>query len=181
MAAKKRNLLSVLEAWEPNMDVGIAARTAALLDFTAARAPRELVAWALITKKIMGGPRVPNPDAKIVIDMMKRAGAIRLSLERDYKRGLVNIRSLGARATVDDDDYAETQLTSQARRFDSARRRLVQGRSLVDPREMKNKVMRSWVENLSPLFSAHNERLSKLLLPPGDKDKDKDDGGGNGE
>ena len=176
-----KNLLSILDEWEPDMDLGIAARTASLLDHAATRAPKAVIAWTLVTKKVIGGSRVPNPDAKIVLDMVGRANHVRMVLERDYKRGLVTVRKLGVRATVDDDDYAETQLTTQAKRLDSARRRLANGRALVDPRSMKNKSMRAWVENLSPLFSAHNDRLSKLLLPPGDKDEGSEGGGGGGE
>jgi hypothetical protein len=178
---KKHDLMTVLDQWVPDMDLGIVARAASFLDFAARKKPGSPVAWTLVTKRVLGGSRMPNPDTKIVIDMMKRASAIRGVLERDYKRGLENVSGLGVRATVDSDDYAQTQLVRQAKRHESSYRRLTQGRSLVDPKTMKNKRLRTWVEGLAPVFSSHNERLSKLLLPPAEADKTdkkKDDGEG---
>ena len=169
----KHDLMTVLDQWEPDMDTGIAARAASLLDFAARKRPGTPIAWPLLTKRVLGGARMPNADTKIVTDMMKRSSMIRIVLERDYKRGLENISGLGVRATTDSDDYAATQLTKRAQRHESSYRRLVEGRALVNPKEMKNRELRTWVEGLGPLFSSHSERMSKLLLPPAPDDKKK--------
>lgn len=172
MVQRNDLMLHVLDQWEPDMNQGLAARAAAFLDFAARKKPGTPIAWSLVTKRVLGGGRMPNPDSKIVIDMMRRSSMIRGVLERDYKRGLENVSGLGVRATVDSDDYAQTQLSKRARRHESSYKKLIEGRALVNTKEMKNKELRSWVEGLAPVLSSHTERLSKLLLPPGDDKKD---------
>lgn len=174
--ASKHDMMAVLDQWHPDLNQGIAARAASFLDFAAKKKPGTPISWAFVTKKVLGGSRMHNPDSKIVVDMMRRSSAIRIMLERDYKRGLENVSGLGVRATVDSDDYAQTQLSKRAKRHEASYQKLVDGRQLVDTKTMKNKKLRSWVENLAPVFSSHNERLNKLLLPPAEPEPK-----GNGE
>lgn len=175
MSPRKRDMMSILEEWIPDMEQGISSRAASLLDFAAKKLPGQPVPWTIVTKRVLGGARMPSPDSKNVIDMRHLASSIRVVLERNFHRGLENVAGLGVRATIDSDDYAQTQLVRRAKRHESSYRRLVEGRQLVDTKTMKNKGLKNWVEGLSPLFSAHTDRLSKLLLPPAEQDKKKKD------
>lgn len=173
MAKKNLDIMTVLAEFVPDMDLGIVARTAAFLDFAAKKLPGTPIAWTFVTKCVIGGGRMPTPDSKNVIDMMRRASNVRTILQRDYGRGLENVSGLGVRATTDADDYANTQLRRDASRYDRAGKKLVSSIANVDPKTMKNKDLRAWVEkDLRLALSSHNERLSQLLLPPGAEGKE---------
>lgn len=173
----KHDLMSILEEWEPSPDdTGLASRGASLLNYAAERKPGAPIPWSMMTKKILGISRMPGADTKVVIDMRKRASQIRIVLERDYKRGLDNIAGLGVRATFSDDDFANTTLTRAAKQHERSGRKLIEKRALVDPKKMKNKKLKTWVENLSPVLTSHNDRLLKLLLPPGEEKDDEESG-----
>ena len=121
---------------------------------------------------------MPHPDSKGVKDMMHRASAVRVILGRDYKRGLENVHGLGVRATTDSDDYANTQLRRDAKKLEGARTRFVVSHGRVDPKTMKNKELRVWVEESIPkvLVASYSDRMAKFLLPPGEDDKSDDKG-----
>jgi len=178
MAARNDDMMSVLEQWKPNMDKGIAARTADLLNFAAQKKPGRTVAWTQVTKCILGG-KMPSADSKSVKDMMGRSSAIRQVLMRDFGRGLDNIPGLGVRATVDSDDLANTQLRRQVKQHEASRQRVIATRTLIKPAEMKDKKLKAWVEQgVGGLLSAHSDRIAKLLLPPGEEPGDKGGPGG---
>jgi hypothetical protein len=104
---------------------------------------------------------------------MGRSAAIRKILGRDFNRGLVSVRGHGVRATTDSDDYANTQLRQDANKYEGARQKLVASRARVDTKSMKDKELRDWVEQgVSKVLAAHNDRLARLLLPPGEESKD---------
>jgi hypothetical protein len=170
--------MAVLDQWVPDMDKGIVARAANLLDFAARKKPELAVPWVVVTKCVLGG-RMPNADSKIVIDMMRRSSSIRQVLMRDYGRGLENVPAVGVRATIDSDDLANTQLRRQAKQHEASRQRILQTRSLINPKEMKNRELKQWVEQgIGGLLSAHNDRLAKLLLPPGEEQSENKGGPG---
>jgi len=183
MASKhdKNDLMSVLDEWEPSPDdTGLASRGASLLNYAAERKPGAPISWPMLTKKILGISKMPNADTKIVLDMRRRASQIRLVLERDYKRGLENIPGLGVYATFSDDNFAKTTLSRASIRHERSGRNLIEKRALVDPKKMKDKKMKAWVENdLSSVLTSHNDRLLKMLLPPSEE-KDEGEGGGKG-
>ncbi len=164
-------LMTSLDAWEPDMDLGLVARAASFLDFAAKKKPGAPIPWSLVTKRVLGGARMPNPDSQIVIDMMRRASSIRGVLGRDFNRGLENISGLGVRATADADDFVQTQIKRKAKRARGAYDSLAADVAKVDRKAMKNKELKGWLDNLAPALASHNDRLSKLLLPPGEKDK----------
>jgi hypothetical protein len=177
MPRPRLNIINVLSSWEPNRDKGLAANIASLLDFAARRLPMEPISWSLVTKCVMGG-KLLGSDTKLVIDMSKRSSMIRAYLGKSpedggYGRGLVSVRGLGIRATVDADDYANTQLRQDATRYEGARQRLVVSRSRVDTKTMKNKELKAWVDDgVTKVLAAHTDRLAKLLLPPGSEEKE---------
>jgi hypothetical protein len=168
--------MSVLEQWEPDRKKGMAANAASLLDFAARKKPKEPISWSWVTKCVVGG-KMLHPDSKVVVDMMARSTAIRKFLGRDYNRGLVSVRGVGIRATIDSDDYANTQLRQDANKYEGARQRLVASAARVDPNTMRNPELKDWVKNgISKVLAAHTDKLAKLLLPPGEKGKDDDKG-----
>jgi hypothetical protein len=160
------------------MQKGIAARAADLLDYAARKKPGAPIPWTWVTKYVLGG-RILSADSKTVVDMSRRSGGIRQILMKNYRRGLQNFPSVGVRATVDDDDLADTQLRKQTKQHEASRQRIIQTRSLIDTKQMKNKKLRAWVEGgVGALLSAHNDRLAALLLPPGEEPGDKGGAGG---
>lgn len=161
-------MTKALAGWEPDMALGIVARAASFLDFAAERRPGAPVSWSLVTRRVLGGARMPNPDSQIVIDMMRRASSIRLALGKQFNRGLENISGLGVRATADDDDFVATQIKRKAKRARGAYDSLAQDVARVDRKAMKNKELRGWLDGLAPALASHNDRLSKLLLAPGE-------------
>lgn len=175
----RNDIVSVLDQWKPDMDKGIAARAADLLNYAAEKKPGAPVAWTHVTKRVLGG-KVQRADGKLVKDMMGRSSAIRQVLMRDYGRGLENLPGLGVRATVDSDDLANTQLRRQVKQHEASRQRVLATRSLVKVPEMKDKKLKAWVtDGLGALLSAHNDRVARLLLPPGEEQKT-DKGGPGG-
>jgi len=181
MSARPRlDVMSVLDQWMPDRKKGMAANVASLLDFAARKKPGEAISWAWITKCVVGG-KMLSPDSKVVVDMSRRSSSVRKYLGRDFNRGLISIHKVGVRATIDSDDYANTQLRSDATRYEGARVKLQESRSRVDTRTMRNKKLRDWVENgVSKVLLAHNDRLAKLLLPP-PRPEDEDDDKPNGK
>jgi len=176
MSRPRLDVMSVLEQWEPDRKKGLAANAASLLEYAARKKPKESISWAWITKCVVGG-KMQHPDSKIVIDMMGRSAAIRKILGRDFNRGLVSVRGHGVRATTDSDDYANTQLRQDANKYEGARQKLVASRARVDTKSMKDKELRDWVEQgVSKVLAAHNDRLARLLLPPGEEGKDDKEG-----
>jgi hypothetical protein len=176
MSRPRLDVMSVLDQWEPNRKKGLAANAASLLEFAARKKPKEAISWSWVTKCVVGG-KMQSPDSKIVVDMMGRSTAIRKILGRDFNRGLVSIRGHGVRATTDSDDYANTQLRKDATKYEDARQKLVASHARVDPKTMKDKDLRRWVEHdISKVLAAHNDRLAQLLLPPGEEGKDEDKG-----
>ena len=107
------NVMAALDQWEPAEDSGLVARAASFLHFAAKKRAGVPISWSLVTKRVLSLPRMPNPDSQVVLDMMRRASAIRVMLGRDYSRGLENISGLGVRATADDDDFVATQINTQ--------------------------------------------------------------------
>lgn len=173
------NITKALADWTPDMDVGIAARAASFLDHAARKRPGHPISWSLVTLKVMGGTRMPNPDNEIVRVMMRRAGMIRDALGKLYGRGLENISGLGVRATSDADDFVATQIKRKAKRARAATESLAADVAKIDVRAMKNKQLRGWMEDLTPALASHNARLSKLLLPPGPERDAAGPGGGS--
>jgi hypothetical protein len=169
---KRHDIHRIVEHWEgPSLkDSGIITRAAAFLNFAAQEAPGTPIAWSIVTKCVMGGKRMPTPDSKLVIDMMRRASSIRLVLERDFKRTLENVSGMGVRASVDDDDMANTQLRRDAKRHERTGQRMAKTRAMINTKNMKNKALKAWVENdISQVLTLHTSRLSRLLLPPGEE------------
>lgn len=165
----KSDILNVLKSWQPDMDKGIVARAASLLDFAAKKVPKQIVPWPIITKMVLGGSRIPDIDSKLCVDMMSRGPSMRWILGRDYNRGMQNIRGYGVRASTDDDDYANTQLRRDATSFEGARKRFVKSATRVDPKKMRDPELRSWVQtDVSKALATCNEKFSQLLLPPGE-------------
>jgi hypothetical protein len=175
MSRPRLDVMNVLEQWEPDRKKGLAANAANLLDFAARKKPKEPISWSWVTKCVVGG-KMHHPDSKIVVDMRARCSAIRRFLGRDYNRGLVSVRGLGVRATTDSDDYANTQLRKDATTYETARQRLVTSRARVDTKTMKNKELKAWAEDVSKVLTAHNDRLARLLLPPGEEGKEDEEG-----
>ena len=172
MTRPRLDVMSVLDQWEPNRKKGLSANAASLLEFAARKKPKEFISWSWVTKCVVGG-KMQHPDSKIVVDMMHRSAAIRKILGRDFNRGLVGARGHGVRATTDSDDYANTQLRKDATKYEDARQKLVTSTARVDPKTMRNKDLKEWVEHSLPkVLAAHNDRLAKLLLPPGEEGKD---------
>ena len=176
MARLRLDVMKTLEQWEPDRKKGLSANAAALLDHAARKLPKEPISWGWVTKCVIGG-KMQHPDSKVVMDMMGRSAAIRKILGRDYNRGLVSIRGHGVRATTDADDYANTQLRQDANKYEGARQKLVASRARVDTSTMRNRELKDWVEQgVSKVLAAHNDRLARLLLPPGEEGKDDEKG-----
>jgi hypothetical protein len=171
MSRPRLNVTNVLAQWEPDRKKGLAWNVAACLDFAARRLPLEPISWSLLTKCVLGG-KMQHPDSNVVVLMSRRSSMIRAYLGKEFNRGMVSVRGLGVRATVDSDDYANTQLRKDATRYEGARQRLVVSRSRVDTKTMKNRELRAWVDDgVTKVLAAHTDRLAKLLLPPGSEEE----------
>ncbi len=165
-ATHASNVLNLLAEYRAPDAMAKCHRLAHFLDWFARKQPKVPIAANLIYRAITGIPRTPRmetPEVDAVKSGMSRAREI---LKEQYRRGLVSERGLGFRATVDDEDTANTQLRRDARRLVSAHRGMESTAKIVDPAKVKNAELRAWVTKaVNPLLKVLDEgdRIHRLL------------------
>jgi hypothetical protein len=143
-------------------------KTAHFLDFCAKEGPYIPFGYNLVVQAVDGLSRTPNQSSDQVRLMADSMTAVRRKLMSDYGRGLDTVKGLGVRATVDDDDLANTQLRRNVGRLVGSKRSLEQTRALIDTAKMKNQSLKSWVSGgVTRMLNEMNaeNRLAKLLPP----------------
>lgn len=157
---------SIAAEYKSPMEEKIPARVAHLLDWCAKKFPGVPIAWNIVVKAVMGYRSTPTLKGKESEAMAARASAIRTKLMSLYGRGLVNARGQGVRATVSDDDVANTQLRGNMQRLVSAKAATERTLEIIDTSKIKSKELRAWTEkSVAPALKGLDavNRLNALL------------------
>lgn len=158
--------LTVIARYEQLKDASSRISKAAhFLDFCAKEMPGQTVAWNLIARAIGGLGRTPGAGSEDVRSLQGRSTSIRNKLMKDYGRGLDTVPGVGARATVDDDDLADTQYHKQVVRIAGAQAAAAKTATHINPSRMKKADLKGWFVNSSKALGEMNaeKRLERLL------------------
>jgi len=105
---------------------------AAFLAWASSEAPQEILNYREVLKNAMGYSRFPREGNAEVGEMKRGMTNVRRILEREYKKGLVTLRSCGVRATTDSFDYAQNCLGDTGVRVNNLRKRAQFQLTLID-------------------------------------------------
>jgi hypothetical protein len=168
-ATKPKDLMAIIARYKPLESAKTRVdKTAHFLDFCAKEGPHIPVPYNLIVKGIDQLSTTPSQKSDLVLVMKDSMGSVRRKLMLVYNRGLDTVKGVGVRATVDDDDLANTQLRKNVKRLVGDKQAVERTRSLIDTAKMKNPALKSWVAGgVSRMLSEMNaeNRLAKLLPP----------------
>jgi hypothetical protein len=161
-----KNIVNELKNFKFDATQPISRRIAACLDWSAKECPGQFLQPQLLVKAVMGYARTPNLQSKEVEQVKSRWQQVRKILLSEYERDLVIERGVGSRATYSSEDVAKSTLPTRVRRFENSRRSVEKTMEIVDPNQIINKELKSWVVGMGPSFRAlANSDLVKKLLP----------------
>ena len=172
MAKRSFDIMVKLNSYvRPAESDSVADRVAHFLDWAAKEMPHLPVPWNLVYRAIMGLTRTPTLASKDVMDLRRKSNAVRNKLFNKYKRELVSVPAQGVCATVGSDHVAATRGKLTYSRIVSATKSFDRTMSLVNPKEMKDPQLKSWVERTTRALGdmGLSDRLNKLV-PPAEKD-----------
>jgi hypothetical protein len=175
LASKRGKTIRALLAeytFDPKMSPN--QRLAHFLDWLAQRAPYVAVPANVALQAIQGYARTPNANNEEVRLFAKRVSKARLIMLKVYKRGLVVQQNIGMRATVDDEDCADTQQRRNVERLVSATNTVKATAQIIDPSKIQDDKLRSWIKGgVASVLRAldADARLDKLLPPPREEEK----------
>jgi hypothetical protein len=146
-------------------------RIAHFLDWAAKHLPREVHQFNTIAKAVNGFGHLPRLDSKESALIQGVASAVRKVLLTDYKRGMVSVRGLGIRATVDDADIVIYDLPKKAERLQGAITSFASLTNVVNPANIpKTKEMQPFLQFTRQAKEAvgllYSNNLLQKLLPP---------------
>lgn len=149
-------------------DVPKGEKIADILYFVSQHRPKEAVPCPLIAKKIFGSlvaPRANDVQNKKIRGAM---GEARKVMMRKYAQGLRAVRGEGFRATVDQDDLANTQLSSQVKRVEGAVKSVQGTLAITNVSEIRDRSLRVWVSSsVKPILgNTDTGRRLAALMPP---------------
>ena len=174
---KPRDLLSLITEYTPLKDAKSRTdKVAHFLDWMVHKSPYTPIAYNLILRAVDQLGRTPSAQGAEVALLSSSMPNVRKKLMTDYGRGLATYKGVGVRATVDDDDLANTQLRANVSRFVGAKTSMENTRKLINASAMQDKGLQSWVTNgVSRMLNEVNadNRLAKLLPPKVDTDEKK--------
>jgi hypothetical protein len=172
MARKKKNGLD-LKSYQLKAEQSLTRRAAHFLDWLARKHPGQFVQYNVMYKSIMGFARTPRLDSEEVERMRKSLSRTKLILDRDYKRGMVRMPSVGVRATHSDEDRAVNELPAQVKRMHGAKQRVQRTVDAIDPRKITDAKIRSWFKrDIGGVLRAMNQAdFDVKALPPAQKDE----------
>jgi hypothetical protein len=179
-----RTVLDILSRYKVDTELSRTKRLAHFLEWLAVEAPYQYVAPNLALKAIMGFSRTPRPKSDDVKLLQSSVTKARQILMDEFGRGLHVLRSVGIRATVDDQDCAQTQQRKNVERLVSAHGSVKRTAEIIDVSKVKDERTRTWLRTgVAGMLKAIDAdgRLDKLLPPvslvSNGEDKDKKGGG----
>jgi hypothetical protein len=173
---KVRSMRVLISEYRFDPKMSRSQRLAHFLNWLAERAPYTVAAPNLALQAIMGYARTPNQNKDEVKLLTNSISAAREILMREYKRGLFVMRGVGMRATVDDQDCADTQQRRNVQRLMGAHRKVKETSRIIDPAKIEDDKLRSWIKGgvANALKSLDAEgRLDRLLPPPKPKEEER--------
>lgn len=172
MAAPKRapaTLRNLIAEYKHIASMSRSQRLAHFLDWMAQRSPYQVIPANLAVQAIQGYARTPSPSKDEVKLLGNCYSAARTMLMNEHRRGLVVVRGLGLRATVDDQDCADTQQRVNVQRLVGAHSKVKETARIIDASKIADPKLREWVKGgVANAMRAleGDDRLSRLLPPP---------------
>lgn len=165
---KSTSLVDIIGGYRFDPLMSRTQRLAHFLDWLAKEAPFQACPGNMALRAIMGYARTPRQDTDEVQSLLGVTSAARSVLMKTYGRGLYVVRDVGMRATVDDEDCAQTQQRSNVKRLMSAHRRVKETQAIIDPSKIRDEKVKRWVTsgvtNALKALDA-DDRLTRLLPP----------------
>jgi hypothetical protein len=177
---RSKSVINVIARYKHEPGMSRAERMAHFLNWAAKELPGVPIPVNLVLKAIMGYTKTPRLGGEEVELLRGQTSAARKLLKEKYGRGLHAERGLGIRATVGDEDMADTQYRKDMRRVVSAVAGANETHALITPSKIKDERLRNWVKGAGDQVKqlGLGDRLLKLLPP---KPEDDDGGGGEGK
>lgn len=166
MATRKAKTVA-FTTYRPDQKQQIVERAAHALDWAATRFPGQVVPYNLLLKGVMGYAKMPRLQSNEVDQLRKRTSRIRKLLEKVYGRALITVTGVGVRASVDSEDAIRNAVKPAGQRLERAAQLFKQRMGLVNPAEVKDKELQSWLRGAK----AHVKQIdggmfSNLAKPP---------------
>jgi len=167
--AKTVNRTTIKKFKSAQGTVAINRRGAEFFAWAAKHFPKQIVPWPLAYTAVTGLRASVN--SKQVALFRNKGGAIRTVLKREYACSLTVEPSVGARATVNQDDVVATELKIVGRRAQGVFNNLESVRALVsDPKKLKNAADRSYYNDVSSVMKRLGAYNKQLAAPKADED-----------
>lgn len=165
---KSANILMIISDYKPEPGVSKGQRLAHFLHWFSIKAPYVYVPSNFCVRAIMGYPYTPKVDAPDVISLQGCVSRAREIMLDKHRRGLHSLRGLGLRATIDDQDTANTQLRGNVKRLVGAHNATKRTASIVDASKVRDDRIRAWVRGgvVNALKALDADGRLDRLLPP---------------
>jgi len=163
----------------------VCGRIAEFLNFCAQedRYPHSIITYEEITQAIFSLGRLPDGRSKHVKSTRGQTCSAGRILMEKYKRSLITLRGVGARASVNDSDVLRESVTKDAERHRQTGEKLKKTVDLVSPERLKEQTdglkgdpvlreemltLSEWLTNTVKKYvrSLENPKTAAALLPP---------------
>jgi hypothetical protein len=156
-----------LRTWPLNVDLDDAHRIAEYLYKAGKKFPGRPIPITYIVRVAVAMPTVPRESNKAVeaFRSSNRMSRVREILFNEYKAGLVYVRGVGYRVSVDSNDVIDTLAEGRARRARNAIKSLEKTMGLVKPSEVTGKERKTRFRELSQVtgFLTSDDVQDKLI------------------
>jgi hypothetical protein len=151
-------------------------RAAYYLDWAAKNLPKQDQPFNVILQQISAYSRLPRQDNPEVLSLRKGFGAVKLLLEKKYKRALMPSKGDGSvRASTDDDETTLGVMPQRLKAIESATRRAKETASIIDVGRLKSADAKKYMsKNIREVLKiVGEENFAKRLLGPKDDGEEK--------
>lgn len=139
------------KSYVPSTEGSPANRAAHFLDWAAENEPMAYYEYTEIYKLCMNTPKLPLKNSRDVLALRKSGQRIKAILQKTYSRGLIYMRGIGVRASVDDFDFTKNCTSKISRRIAVASEKLKEHVDAVDvttfPKTDEGKAWSSYVKD----------------------------------
>ena len=145
-------------------------RVAHFLDWAAKHMPKELHPFNIIAKAINGFKHLPRLDSKEADLIKSVSSSVRKVLLNEYKRGMVSVRGLGVRATVDDADMVVHDISKKGQRVTTAMNSFTASVNVVSvaniPKTPEMAPYQKYLRQAKEVVGLFSQEYLQKLLPP---------------
>lgn len=144
----------------------ISRRIAEFLNWCADKYPKCIITYEEITQAIFSLGKKPSATSKQVRAVSKAVARARSVSTEKYRRDIVTLRGVGARATTDSADVVLESVSRDVRRHQSTATRLKHTAELVDDKEFRALIAQAPDDIKGDLQAAHEwftEYLQKYI------------------